>query len=522
MLARTSSLVATLLVATVGLVAQGCAAPTEEDGVDDQTSNVTGGSGGVDSPVVYLFEGSVTKASAPKCIGAMLSDKVAVTAKSCAKTGLTVGRATDKGGKGKTAKIKSVHVPDAADADIAVIELDKDLDGMHALITHMPLRDGYSVNAVASADGKGLLSPDKNEAASVKASVLEESTAHASVVPAKGAEICDGDIGAPVCSTSAFKIMGKNIAGTCGLSGIVIGRMQPVAASSASPAAATGGETGERPETEQASACSGQAWKVANLGVHAEFLKKYAPKAFQPLKYLKLIPYAPEGLYGYQTKGTVKSCTIESKDVAGVKAGVDSAKLTAKVSFTGMDKKATAFGRFGIAPKSDPTKMRWLPARAIGSTKGAAYDAQFEGVVNAAANGDYVIGFRTSANGGETWTSCDSDGLENGYQAEKLPSIKISDTNAPATPPTGGETKPQDQPAPYQDPPSTGGTEEASYPTVGEEEEEAPAEEETVAKKKADEGGCSVSHGSGTSSSLPIGAALLGLAMIARRRRRSA
>lgn len=519
MLARKSSLLASLLVATVALVStQGCAAPTEEDGVDDQTSNVTGGSGGVDSPVVYLFEGSVTKASAPKCIGAMLGGKIAVTAKSCAKTGLTVGRATDKSGKGKTAKIKAVHLPDAADAEIAVVELDKDLDGMHALITHMPLRDGYSVNAVASADGKGLLSPDKNEAASIKASVLEESANAASVVPAKGSEICDGDIGAPVCSTSAFKIMGKNIAGTCGLSGIVVGRLEASAPAAESKPGAAAGE-----QPAQASTCSGKAWKVANLGVHAEFLKKYAPKAFEPLKYLKLIPYAPEGLYGYQTKGTVKSCSIETKDIAGVKAGTDSAKLTAKVSFTGMDKKATAFGRFGIAPKSDPTKMRWLPAKAVGATKGSAFDAQFEGVVNAAANGDYVVGFRASANGGESWTQCDTDGLENGYQAEKLLSLKVSDTNAPATPPTGGETTPQDQ-APtsdYQDAPSTGGTEEASYP--GGEEEEAPAEEEPVAKKKADEGGCSVSHGTtGTSSALPIAGALLGLAMIARRRRRSA
>ncbi|MBS2016253.1 MAG: hypothetical protein JST00_25445 [Deltaproteobacteria bacterium] len=513
MLARTSSILASLFVVTT--VAAGCAAPTEEDGVDDQTSNVTGGSGGVDSPVVYLFEGSITKATPPKCVGAMLSETIAVTAKSCAKTGLVVGRATDKDGKGKTAKVKAVHVPDGADAEIAVLELDKKLDGMHALITHMPLRDGYTVNAIASIDGKGLLSPDKNEAASVKASVLEESATSAALVPAKGSEICDGDIGAPVCSSSAFKIMGKNLAGTCGLSGLVIGRADTTAAD-AKPGAAAG------EEPAQPSACSGKAWKVANLGVHADFLKQFAPKAFEPLKYLKLIPYAPDGLYGYQTKGTVKSCTIETKDIASVKAGADTAKLSAKVSFTAMDRKATPFGRFGIAPKSDPTKMRWLPAKAIGDTKGAAYDTQFQGVVNAAANGDYVVGFRVSANGGETWTQCDSDGLENGFQAEKLPTLKISDTSAPTTPPTGTETTPQGEPptSDYQDAPSTGGTEETSYPSGGE-EEEPPAEEETATKKKSDSGGCTVSHSGGASSSLPIGAALLGLAMIARRRRRS-
>src|SRR5205085_1327273 len=152
-------------------------------------------------------------------------------------------------------------------------------------------------------------------------------------------EICDGDIGAPVCSSSAFKIAGKNLAGTCGLSGIVVGRSEAAAPASSGPGAAAG----EQPA--RANACSGSAWKVANLGVHAEFLKKYAPKAFEPLKYLAFIPYAPEGLYGYQTKGTVKTCTIETKDVAAMKAGADSAKLSAKVSFAGMDKKAAAFGR---------------------------------------------------------------------------------------------------------------------------------------------------------------------------------
>lgn len=520
MLARTSSILAALLVASVA-AATGCAAPTEEDGVDDQTSNVTGGSSGVDSPVVFLFEGSITKATAPKCVGAMLGDRVAVTAKSCAKTGLTVGRAADKNGKGKTAKIKAVHVPEAADADIAVIELDKDLDGMHALITHMPLRDGYAVNAFASADSKGLLdflSPDKNEAASIKASVLEESSTHGSVTPAKGSEICGSDIGAPVCSSSAFKIMGKNITGTCGLSGIVVGQMEAASASAdGKPTAA-----GEEPAAATATTCSGKAWKVANLGVHAEFLKKYAPKAFQPLKYLKLIPYAPDGLYGYQTKGTVKSCSIDTKDIAGVKAGADSSKIVASVSFTGMDKKAAAFGRFGIAPKSDPTKMRWLPAKLIGSAKGAAYDTQFEGVVNAAANGDYVVGFRASANGGESWVQCDTDGIENGLQTDKLPPLKISDAPGTTTPPTGGETQPQGEPptSDYQDAPPTGGTEEATYP--GDEEEPPAEEEEATPKKKTDSSGCSMSNGSnGTSSALPIAAAMLGLVMVARRRRKA-
>ena len=70
--------------------------------------------------------------------------------------------------------------------------------------------------------------------------------------------------------------------------------------------------------------------------------------------------------------------------------------------------------------------------------------------------------------------------------------------------------------------PSTGGTEEATYP--GGEEEEPPVEEETTPKKKTDSSGCSMASGSnGTTSALPIAAAMLGLgvARLARRRRKA-
>jgi hypothetical protein len=520
-----------LLAASVASVALGgCAAPSDDDGADDQTQNVTGGSAAVESPVAFLFEGA-GKDTAPKCAGAMLADTFAVTAKACAKEGLIVGRAADKDGRGKRATITKIHAPTSPDADIVVVELDRPLTGTHALITHMPLRDGYAVNAFAAADGKGLFAPDKNEASSVKASMVDETATHGTIVPAAGAEICDGDIGAPVCSSTGGKIAGYNLYGTCGLSGLVVSRIAP-AVVAAPPAATPGAPAAADPATTPAPAgdpktsCSGGSWKVAQLGQHAEFLKKFAPKAFQPWfidkPILRNFPYyAPEGLWGYKTKGDVKACTIESAALATVAPGAASAKLTAKVSFAGMDKNAAAFGRFGIALKSAPTKMRWLPAKALSATKGAAYDSQFEGVVNAATAGDYVVAFRASANGGETWTSCDTDGLENGFNPEKALSLKVVDANAPATTPTTPADAPPVTPSgndgSFSDPPASEG-ESSSYPEgeVNPEEEVAPAKKEST-----DNQGCSMSSTSplGGSSSLPIVGVLLGLVAMMRRRR---
>lgn len=525
MLARTSCFALGILLAATVTMA-GCAAPTDDEGVDNETSNVTGGSKGVDSPVVYMFDPAqqISKTSSPSCTGAMLSDTMAVTAKACAKVGLVVGRATDKAGKNVTAKVKALHVPEDKNADIAVVELDKALSGGIALVTHMPLRDGYTVNSVASVDTKGLLgifSPDKNDAASIKASILEEGGTFGSLTPAKGAEICDGDIGAPVCSSSAFRIAGKNLPGTCGLSGIVVGRME-AAAAPAAPA-----QPGAAQPAPTAATCSAKAWKVTSLGQHADFLKKLAPKAFEPLKIANIItaPYSPDGLWGYQTKGAVKSCAIETTKIDAVKAGTDTAKIKAKVAFTAMDKKATPFGRFGIAPKAEPTKMRWLPATALNAQTTASFETEFEGVVNADKDGDYLVAFRVSPNGGESWSMCDTDGLDNGFQIEKAVALKIGDAPAPVTPPAGGETKPQDQQPPaggYQDPPAASTGSEEGSSSGGTEGEKDPTEDAPAAKKKTDNGGCSLAQGTSTSSSLPLLGAVLALAMVARRRRRSA
>ena len=523
-----------LLAASVASVALGgCAAPSDDDGTEDQTQNVTGGSNAIESPVAFLFDNAANDA-APKCAGAMLADTFAVTAKACAKVGLIVGRAADEDGRGKRAKITKIHSPTSPDADIVVVELDRPLKGTHALITHMPLRDGYAVNAFAATDGKGLFAPDKNEASSIKASMIDETVTHGTIVPAKGSEICDGDVGAPVCSSTGGKIAGFNIYGTCGLSGLVVSRVAPVVAAPP-PAVPPGGAPGApnavpAPAADAKTACSGGAWKVAQLGQHAEFLKTFAPKAFQPWfidkPFLRNYPYyAPEGLWGYKTRGDVKACTIEAATLGTVAPGAASAKMTAKVSFAGMDKNAAAFGRFGIALKSAPTKMRWLPAKALTATKGATFDSQFEGVVSAAAPGEYIVAFRASANGGETWTSCDTDGLDNGFNAEKALALKVVDPNAPVTPPT---TTPQDTPpsnpsgndGSFSDPPSGEG--DANSDPNGDGTDPA---EDAAPKKKAstDNEGCSMSstsHSNG-SSSLPLAAVLVGLVALSRRRRAS-
>ena len=46
--------------------------------------------------------------------------------------------------------------------------------------------------------------------------------------------------------------------------------------------------------------------------------------------------------------------------------------------------------------------------------------------------GEYVVAFRASASGGEVWTTCDLDGIENGYTVDKILSLKVGSA-APST-----------------------------------------------------------------------------------------
>lgn len=500
---RTRSLAAlSFLIAAVGLGA--CAAPQEEgDEAEGQEANVTGGSSSVESPVLFLFDSGGTREAAPKCAGAMLDEKIAVTAKACAKEGMLAGRAEDKDGRGTRAKITKVRVPADADADIAVIELDKSLGGARALITHMPLRDNYSVNAFAATDGKGFFSPDKGEASSIKGAILEEAGKHGTILPAKGAEICAGDIGAPVCSTGATKIAGFDIRGTCGLSGIVVGKA--VAASTATQPATPA----------EAKECSSEGWKVVQLGRYADFLKQHAPKAFEPLvidkPIIRRFPYVPDGLWGYKTNGKVAKCTVETTQLAAIKAN-DTSKLSAKVSFDSMEKNASAVGRVGIAQKDKPTEIRWFAAKPLQATKGAAFESSFEGLVTAAADGDYLVSFRASANGGETWSDC-------GAPLALRIGLETAPAETPPSQPPAGETTPQSEPpassnSDYSDPPAD---------TSSSSEEDPLGEEEDAPKKKkaSESGGCAVSQtgtGAAGSSMLQLAGMMLGVGMILRRR----
>jgi hypothetical protein len=441
---RTHSFAAlSFLIAAVGLTA--CAPATEGDDAEGQESNVTGGSSSVESPVLFLFEAGGTREAAPKCAGAMLDDKIAVTVKACAKEGMLAGRAEDKDGRGTRAQITKVISPPDADAEIAIIELDKSLGGARALITHMPLRDNYSVNAFAATDGKGFFSPDKGEASSIKGAILEEAGKYGTLLPAKGAEICNGDIGAPVCSTGATKIAGFEIRGTCGLSGLVVGKAAAAAAAAEAPAQGT-----QLPATQaEAKECSSDGWKVVQLGRYADFLKEHAPKAFQPLVIDKLVvrrfPYTPDGLWGYKTGGNVAKCTVETAQLSAIKAK-DISRLSAKVAFDSLEKNAAPVGRVGIASKDKPTEIRWFAAKPLNAMKGTAFETSFEGAVTAATDGDYLVSFRTSANGGETWTDCDKS------LALKIGLETAPPETPPSTPPSGEATPQSDPPADYSDP----------------------------------------------------------------------
>ncbi len=525
--ATTAFALSLLVVAAGSLVA---CAPAEEDDAEESQHDVTGGTSEIESPVVYLFDSTQANV-APKCAGALLGAKVAVTAKSCAKTGLVLGRAADKDGKGARAKITAVHVPDGADADIAIVEIDREIGGTPAVITHAPLRDGYAVNGIASVDGKGFFDPDKGEASSIVGRLTSETEMHSTIFPAKGSEICSGDVGAPVCSSTGTKIAGFDIFGTCGLSGLVIA---PEAAPPAQNAPKAADDSGrgrpgqDSPAAQNVSECSAGAWKVAPLGRHADFIRQFAPNAFKPIvidkPVLRNFPYAPPGLWGYKSGGTVSSCKIETAKLEPVAAGTE-AKLTAKVTFANMQQRAEPFGRFGIAPKSAPTKMRWLPARAIADAKGI--EITFEGGVTAVADGDYVVAFRASANGGEAWTQCDLDGIENGFSPDKTVPLKVGAGDTPTETPS--ETKPQDAPPPtgssasdsssdYSDPPSAdddSNDDDSSSDPLGEEEPLAKKK-----KKKASSSGCSASpSGTTASTGLPALGILLGVAAFIRRRR---
>jgi hypothetical protein len=246
-------------------------------------------------------------------------------------------------------------------------------------------------------------------------------------------------------------------------------------------------------------------------------LKEHAPKAFQPLVIDKLVvrrfPYTPDGLWGYKTGGNVAKCTVETAQLSAIKAK-DISRLSAKVAFDSLEKNAAPVGRVGIASKDKPTEIRWFAAKPLNAMKGTAFETSFEGAVTAATDGDYLVSFRTSANGGETWTDCDKS------LALKIGLETAPPETPPSTPPSGEATPQSDPPADYSDPSPD------PYSSSSSDEEDALAaddeEEEAKPKKKASEsGGCAVAqtgNGAAGSSMLHIAGVMLGLGLVMRRR----
>jgi hypothetical protein len=124
---------------------------------------------------------------------------------------------------------------------------------------------------------------------------------------------------------------------------------------------------------------------------------------------------------------------------------------------------------------------------------------------------NYLVSFRTSANGGETWSDCDKS-LALRIGLETAPA-----ETPPSTPPAGEATPQSDPPADYSDPSPD------PYSSSSEEEDSMAAEEEEAAPKKkaADSGGCAVSQtgtGAAGSSMLHLAGLVLGVGLVLRRR----
>lgn len=474
-------------------------APADEE-ADDSAARLTGGDGSSESSTVFLFESADTKLQ-PKCVGTLIAPTLAVTSRTCVKVGMTVGRAADKDGKSsKRTTVKQLRTPDGDDVAITVVELGAAIGGTPAVITHAPLGTEYTVLSWSAKDEENFfgVGADKGEASSIDARLTSAGTQFSTLVPAKDKTICAGDVGAPVCSQKSGWVRG-----TCGLAGVVIA---PESAGNVTDAANGG--------------CSGGGWKVATLGRHADFLKKLAPAAFQPITYTLAPTWIADGLWGYKTAGTVKQCKITTANVSEVPAN-GAVTIKASASFTGMAERSAANGHFGIALKDKPEEITWWPTTATPSAKGAAFDATFEGSVTTGGDGEYIVLFRASGNGGESWQVCDTTGKIDAVKADKALPVRVG--TGPTTPTSPDGTTVPEGSTPSK-PPTTTVTDYADSKTSlpsNETESDPGADEESdiaqpVTKKAA--AGCSAAPGA-SSSSFGLVGVLLGLAAIVRRRR---
>jgi MYXO-CTERM domain-containing protein len=281
------------------------------------------------------------------------------------------------------------------------------------------------VTATQSGSNGSFFMPQKGDPSSINGRLLSETDTQSLLQPDQGSQICAGDIGAPVCSSTRSNFGGTDVSGTCGLAGVILG-----------PANAATLADGGIPADAGASVtmvdgvrCSGNAWKVAQLGRHAAFIKQFAPEAFKPITVdngffgFGASTAVPDGLWGYKTSGDVKTCQLTTTTLPPTAVN-SPVSLAATVSFANMQQNAVGVGRFGIAPANAPTQMTWFAANGTGK-RNKSYTATFNGTIAGSTDGDYVVAFRASANGGETWTECDGDGMANGFDPSKALPLKV-------------------------------------------------------------------------------------------------
>jgi MYXO-CTERM domain-containing protein len=502
------------LTVTASLAAA-CLAPEDEE-ADESGEAVTGGKSSDDTPLVYLT--SRAEPFKVSCVGTMLNDRIAVTTRGCANKDFLVKRA-DKD-KRTTSAIRQVHVPPApqgaTDVEIALVELETPLRGDTARLSGMDLSDDYKIVA-ANTFSAGL-----GDASIIKGTVQGQTATHGMIVPERGKQICDSDVGAAVFRKAPGKFLFIEH-GHWELAGLLVGRDGASVTTSLSTSTADAGTydagaydggaangsvaTANSPVTPGQQGCSGGAWRVAPLAIHAAFLKQLAPEAFPEPKPsgsgsggFPGFPFPfPGGGGNGPGMGNLRSCTLVTTALPPTRTGVRSQTIQARASFVNVPN-GQAQGQFGIAPRNSPQSMTWTPAVAIDPTTSQNFDARYEGGVDAPlTEGEYIVAFRASANGGVTWTECDTDGSENGYLPTKAILMQVTPSAAATT-------------NPYSPPDYTRND-------TSDNNNNTPTTPVTPKKKKTSDSGCAVTSTPGAPSSLPLIGAMLGLAAIFRRRR---
>lgn len=527
------SAIALLLLSSSVVVA--CSAAESSDG-DSQAESATGGSVQDEASFLHVFSPTQDQ---PICAGAIIADKAIVVPRSCVRDDLQVGLASrgDHPFGFNKAKVTKVHIPERGPADIAVLEIEKKLASSANLVTRAPLRDGYTIFARQSVDD-GIFGNPVGYTTQMPGALLTATETQATLLPAQGTKLCMRDLGAMVCSSAeSTGLLGLGPKDRCGLAGIVV-------------AAPEGGVL-------DGNECSGEGWKIAPLGLYADFLKQFAPKLFDKIVDSSIFgtsTFVPDGLWGYDSAGNVKSCELSTTKLDPAKKNVKQT-VRGKASFEGMGGHAEPVAHFGIAKKSAPNVITWIPSQRGSLAKTVAFDDTFTTDIGAALDGDYIVTLRISANGGESWKRCDDAtkplGLAVGDSATapaNPPPTVAADAGSPPPPPAthdagapppssgsdagtappkpngAGDDDDDDTAAPVpapSDPPKAPKKPKTSAPSSdGDENNASPGSQDKVvpATTATADSGCSTSPGA-PSGNLPVIGLLFGLVALVRRRR---